>query len=137
MDSTEVERRATEVLSRTDDSIVAAYLFGSFARGTARPASDIDVAVLLRENEAGRLTDKRFALERELERSLGREAQVVVLNQAPPDLVHRVLLDGRLLLDRDRSRRIRFEVRLRNEYFDVLPILDLYRGRKEGTRDRS
>jgi uncharacterized protein len=53
--------------------------------------------------------------------------QVVVLNRASPDLVHRVLRDGRLVLDHDRSARIRFEVRSRNEYFDMAPIRALYR----------
>jgi hypothetical protein len=43
--------------------------------------------------------------------------------------VHRVLRDGVLLLDHDRSARIAFEVRSRNEYFDLLPILERYRRR--------
>ncbi len=68
-----------------------------------------------------------------LERALGRRTQVVVLNDAPPDLVHRVLRDGRLVLERDRAARIRFEVRARNEYFDLLPILNRYR-RREAAR---
>ena len=39
---------------------------------------------------------------------LSRPIQLVVLNGAPPDLVHRVLRDGQLLCERDRSARIRF-----------------------------
>jgi len=35
-----------------------------------------------------------------------------------------------LLLDRDRAARIRFEVRARNEYFDLLPTLNRYRRRE-------
>lgn len=53
--------------------------------------------------------------------------QVVVLNTAPCDLVHRELRDGRLLADRDPSSRIRFEVHARNEYFDLQPHLERYR----------
>jgi len=45
------------------------------------------------------------------------------LNDAPPDLVHRVLRDGRLVLESDRTARVRFEVSARNAYFDVLPTL--------------
>jgi hypothetical protein len=44
--------------------------------------------------------------------------QLVVLNRAPADLVHRVLRDGVLLLDRDPGARIRFEVRTCNLYTD-------------------
>jgi len=57
--------------------------------------------------------------------------EAVILNHASPDLVHRVLRDGEILVDRDRSARLRFEVQAHNEYFDLLPILDLYR-RKGG-----
>ncbi|HXT22713.1 MAG TPA: nucleotidyltransferase domain-containing protein, partial [Thermoanaerobaculia bacterium] len=63
----------------------------------------------------------------ELERRLDLPVQLVVLNHAPPDLVHRVLRDAILLLDRDPSARIRFETRSRREYFDVLPYLRQYR----------
>jgi hypothetical protein len=56
-----------------------------------------------------------------------------VLNTAPPDLVHRVLRDGVLVLERDASARIRFEVRARNEYFDLRPRLDEYRRISQGT----
>lgn len=51
------------------------------------------------------------------------------MNQAPVDLVHRILTAQRLLLDRNPSRRIAFEVRARNQYFDLKPILDRYRKR--------
>jgi predicted nucleotidyltransferase len=113
--------------------IVAVYLFGSQARGTATLRSDVDVAVLLLEPPAPSLESLPLDLEADLERVLGRPVQVVVLNQAPADLVHRVLRDGKLLIDRDPSRRIRFEVRARSEFFDLQPILARYRaGRAAG-----
>lgn len=108
---------------------VAVYLFGSEARGTAGPRSDVDVAVLLPASPAATLTAQPYALEDDLAAALGRRTQVVVLNTAPADLVHRVLRDGDLILDRDRSARIRFEVLARNAYFDLLPILERYRRR--------
>ena len=42
-------------------------------------------------------------------------------------LVHRVMRDGVILLDRDRAARLRFEVQSRNEYFDLAPLRRLYR----------
>jgi predicted nucleotidyltransferase len=71
-------------------------------------------------------------LEADLERLLGRPAQVVVLNTAPPDLTHRVLRDGTLLLDLDPAARIRFEIQARNAFFDIEPALREYR--RFGTR---
>lgn len=59
--------------------------------------------------------------------TLRRPVQVVNLNRAPVDLIHRIFRDGRILLDGDRSARIAFEVKKRNEYFDLLPILGRYR----------
>lgn len=134
MDRQALQRRITEVLDSTDDGLVACYLYGSTARGTDRPQSDVDLGILLASAPPGALNDFRSHLEGDLERVLGRRAQVVVLNHAPADLIHRVLCDGVLLVDRDRSARIRFEVRARNEYFDLLPILNRYRGREAASR---
>ena len=106
---------------------VAVYLFGSVARGEARADSDVDVGVLFEQEPPATLDAPQFAVEAELERRFGRAVQVVALNQASSDLVHRVLRDGRLVLDRNPAARTRFEVRSRNEYFDMAPIRRLYR----------
>jgi hypothetical protein len=95
------------------------YLFGSVARGDAGPDSDVDVGVLFSVEPAPTLEAPQFSLEAEMERTLRRPVQVVALNRASADLVHRVLRDGKLILDRDPAARIRFEVRRRNEYFDL------------------
>ena len=103
------------------------YLFGSVARGEAGPDSDVDIGVLFSAEPAPTLDSPPLDLEGELERRLGRRVQVVALNRASADLVHRVLRDGKLVLDREPAARIRFEVRRRNEYFDLAPIRRLYR----------
>ncbi len=107
--------------------IIAAYLFGSVARGAARARSDVDVAVLYAVPPPATLEGLPLGLEARIEKLVGRPAQVIVLNTAPAGLVHRVLRDGVLLLDRDPSARIRFEVRARNEFFDLQPIVARYR----------
>ena len=114
----DLENTLRALLAR-DPAILAAWLFGSRARGTDRPDSDVDVAVLLDPAPTGM---EAFDLEARLSAALRLPVQVVPVNRAPADLVHRVLRDGRLLVDRDASRRIRFEVRKRNEYFDMTPI---------------
>ena len=108
------------------------YLFGSVAREAAGNDSDVDVAVLLEEDPPASFAGLPLDLEGELERLLGRPVDVVVLNRAPVDLVHRVLRDSRLVVETDRSARIAFETRARSEYFDLLPTLLRYR-RLEGT----
>jgi predicted nucleotidyltransferase len=117
---------------RERSDLAAVYLFGSVARGTAGPTSDIDVGALYRTTPAATLEAQPFADEAALSQLFGRRVQVVIMNTAPVDLVHRVLRDGILVIDRDKGRRIAFEVRSRNEYFDLLPILREYR--KQATR---
>jgi uncharacterized protein len=118
----------TALLAASPAEVVAAYVFDSVARGEARGESDVDVAVLLSGPAPGRLDGLPYSLERRLELALRRAVQVVVLNCAPLELVARVLRDGKVLLERDRSQRIRFEVRARNLYFDLQPFLRRYRG---------
>jgi hypothetical protein len=127
VDATTVEARLKAFFEDDPLGAVAVYLFGSVARGEAGPESDVDVGILFAEDPPATLSAPQFAIEAALERLLGRPVQVVALNRASADLVHRVLRDGRLVLDRDRAARIRFEVRCRNEYFDLAPIRRLYR----------
>ena len=122
-----LERALVDFFAADASSLAAVYLFGSFARGSAGPRSDVDVAVLYLREPPPTLAGLPLGVEASLEARLGRPVQVIALNTAPPDLVHRVLRDGRLLLDLDRSARIRFEVRSRNEYFDLEPVRRCYR----------
>lgn len=122
-----VEDALRDFFAGRTEHLVAVYLFGSEARGTARKASDVDVAVLYTAKPPPTLDGLPLELEGELERLLGRAVQVVALNSAPVDLVHRVLRDGKLVAEADRAARIRFEVAARNEYFDLLPMLERYR----------
>jgi predicted nucleotidyltransferase len=127
VDAAVVEARLKAFFEDDPRGALAVYLFGSVARGEAGPESDVDVGILFAEDPPATLSAPQFAIEAALERLLGSPVQVVALNRAPADLVHRVLRDGRLVLDRDRVARIRFEVQSRNEYFDLAPIRRLYR----------
>jgi predicted nucleotidyltransferase len=136
MDPEAIEARLREFLTANAEreGIAAAYLFGSMARGTAGPGSDVDVGVLYLQDPPLTLAGMGFRLEGEIEGLLGVPAQVVVLNRAPVDLVVRVLRDGKLLVDRDRPKRIRFEVKTRFEFLDLEPYLKQYRRMGEEPR---
>ena len=114
---------ANQVVSAAagEPGIVAVYLFGSTARGTAGPLSDVDVAVLLvsaadEETVTGRFTD---ALTRRLRTD---RVDVVSLTSAPVPLRFRVLREGRLLLDRHPAARIRFTAETVRHYLDFQPL---------------
>jgi predicted nucleotidyltransferase len=116
--------------------LACAYLFGSFARGEARPGSDMDIALLFHQEPPCSLDGLGMDFAGAIEDATGKRADVVVLNRASPDLIHRVLRDGVLILENDRPTRIGFEVRARAEYFDVLPYIREYRHTSDSPHDR-
>jgi predicted nucleotidyltransferase len=126
-------QRVVDVFASRSD-VSAVYLFGSTARGDAQTGSDVDVAVLFESPQPGTIDAPRFAIEGELERVVGKPVDLVALNDAPVDLRIRVLRHGRLLLDRVPKARIAFEVRTRNEAFDIEPVLARYRSPRSRER---
>lgn len=129
-----VIKRLQTFFERDHPEIVCVYLYGSVARGTPHRDSDIDLAVLYAEAPPPTLDGAGFDLGSALEHYMGQPVDVVVLNRAPVDLIHRVLRDGQLLCDRNASARIRFEVQARNTYFDLLPYLRQYRRAARGDK---
>ena len=103
--------------------IVSAWIFGSVARGDASDASDLDVAVLLEDPSATAVTFHRRLrdLAARLEDAAMRPVDLAVLGLHDPILAHEVLAGGRLVLDRDRARRIGFECDALSRYFDWAP----------------
>ena len=112
--------------------VLVAYLFGSTARGTARPLSDVDVAVLLADGVDP--LHERLTLMAEIASAIGSdEVDVVVLNDAPVALAYRVLRDGILLRSTDDLARIRHRVTVVDRYLDMEPFR---RVQAEGLRHR-
>lgn len=106
--------------------ILEAYLFGSHARGQARPDSDIDVAVYIDEERA---EDGDWGYRAELATALmaalgADDVDIVVLNRAPVLLYHRVLRDGVRLISRDLRATTTRAGQALSRYFDFLPQLD-------------
>lgn len=107
------------------DEVLEAYLFGSAAAGSAQSHSDVDVAVYLREavppaSAFGYVADLTAALMHMLGTN---QVDVVVLNDAPPMLYHRVLRDGVRILARDLRATTTREGRALSRYCDFVPQL--------------
>lgn len=86
-------------LLRTEPNVALAVIFGSFARGDEHADSDLDVAVTLRRPDPLALERLRRRLQPNLERPL----QLVTLSDMgdSASLLHEVLRDGRVLVDRE------------------------------------
>jgi len=112
VDAIEAVRRALEV--RAD--VRLAYLFGSTARGEARPSSDLDVGVVFSPVPAATELDR---LATDLEAVAGRRVDLVVLTDAPPLLAHEAIRSGRLIVCRDEDERVSFHTRAIARYLDT------------------
>jgi predicted nucleotidyltransferase len=126
-DMKSIERAAVSFL-RTRREVEAAYIFGSVVTGRARPDSDVDIAVLV-SKRVMRQDPFRYRLELmgDLAGVLGRnDVDLILLNQSPPLLAHRVLKTGRLIFERSPSARVAFQVQTVNRYLDTVPMRNLY-----------
>ena len=83
---------------RTEPNVETAILFGSVARGTDHPGSDIDLLVALRRDSPLAAA----ALAARLDEKIGASVQVTRLSaaQRSPALLAEALRDGRLLVER-------------------------------------
>jgi hypothetical protein len=63
--------------------------------------------------------DVLLDIQGDLEARLRLPVDVVAMDGAPPDLLHRILRDGVLVHESDHGRRIAFELKARNEFFDL------------------
>jgi uncharacterized protein len=138
----ERRRELAESFERQPD-VVAAYVFGSQARGDPGPLSDVDLAVWLDDHpEPGKRLSRQLALSAQAASLLGTdEVELVVLNAAPPLLAQRVIRDGELLSERSALGRVRLETEAIIRYLDTIPLREelgrgLERRLAEGTFGR-
>ena len=103
-------------------NIALAYVFGSVARGTEGPSSDIDIAVLFDERVPMELQSEReFGLANSISHVLKRErVDVVNLGRIrSPLLKHRAVFLGRPIFVADGRLRVRFEKQVLEAYEDT------------------
>lgn len=118
MDPVLAERIA--VVVATYPEVAAAWVFGSVARGEARPDSDLDVALL--PSKAGMTLDRQLGLAARLEALTGRRVDLVELSLRELVLCHEVLTLGCLVYEADRERRIDFVSDALVRASDFMPI---------------
>jgi predicted nucleotidyltransferase len=103
MTAGEIGDALTRVLAAREGA-VAAYLFGSFADGRAHRESDVDIGILLdrqRFATAAARFDERMQLTGRLRGAVDREVDLVILNDAPPQLGRHIMMTGRRLFAND------------------------------------
>lgn len=107
--------------------IVLAYLYGSCAKGTSRPYSDVDIAILLDKNiyvEEGPYGYRAELLAILMKVLHANRIDLTILNDAPPFLKFQVIRYGRIIFSISEVKRIDFHVKTIAKYNDVKRLLD-------------
>lgn len=110
------------------DYMAAAYIFGSQIRGTNNPLSDLDIAILLKENAplALALLDEKLLLEYKIQSSFGLyQVDLIELNRQGLAFQHNVIGTGKLVYEGDPPFRKMFETKVISDYCDFRPTLRL------------
>ncbi len=113
MDS-EAEKRLRSFFAE-ERNVRLAFLMGSFAKGTARPDSDVDVAVLFGRSF---VPDDVLDMKGRLEKLLERDVDLVVLDRAGPVIRMQALKTGILLVS-EKGAYEEFFTATVNEYDDL------------------
>lgn len=113
---------------QTRFGVASAYLFGSHAAGRSHRESDIDVGVLLdraRHPTREERFDARVRLGSELIDTLNfNEVDVVVLNDAPPTLGRRIVVEGCRVCRADPEADHRYVRDVQLRAADLRPFLE-------------
>ncbi len=117
----EQKKNIAEILERR--GVAVGYLFGSAARGTMGPHSDVDVAVVFDEGKipAERQFDEKTAISSELAEAFKVEdADVINLfTTADPVIRYSAVFSGELILNSDNKVRLAVEHKIVRDYEDT------------------
>ena len=84
--------------------VIAVYVFGSYAAGTQKRFSDLDIGVLLDQQfmpDAGELQIQYMT---DLSRTMLKDVHAVILNNASEGLMKQIFKKGECLLTNDRKK---------------------------------
>ncbi|MCF8108016.1 MAG: nucleotidyltransferase domain-containing protein [Desulfohalobiaceae bacterium] len=129
MGTTTVLQQIIPELIKQFPMIEVLYLFGSQASNTAKPTSDIDVALFIdrRLYPPDPLLDLKIGAF--LEAKLQTRVDILILNTASPVIQHEVLKTGTRLYEKNSEKRAGFELTACKSYIDAKYYQDL-RARK-------
>jgi uncharacterized protein len=116
--------------------ITAVYLFGSFAHGTAKENSDMDLAFVFKEKfykeDPFRALQNAELFSTEVTRKIHKSADVIILNSASLSFAYHVLRKGFCIYESHTVERILYEVAVQNKYEDFMPFIrELRESKKE------
>ncbi|MGB9700890.1 MAG: type VII toxin-antitoxin system MntA family adenylyltransferase antitoxin [Thermodesulfobacteriota bacterium] len=108
-----------DTLQKCED-VIALFFFGSLATGKLRPLSDLDIALLLKDNiSKGKLFNREIDLICLIGKELGTEEfDLIILNTAPLRFAHQILKNGKKIFVKDQRRLANFQEEVIKKYID-------------------
>lgn len=120
-------QRRLESSFKQEKYILFAYIFGSVIEGRTGKESDVDLAVYLAPGEADDFFVRRLGLIGKIQAVLKGPVDVVILNEVRSIFLKFVIIkEGRVLFERDHGKRVDFELRTIQAYYDFQPFLEQY-----------
>lgn len=98
------------------DAVLGLILFGSVARGCARPFSDVDLCIVTKKNTPD-------AVRMELLSYGSEKIDVSIFSDLPVQIRFRVIKEGRILFVKDFLTLHRIRVATVREYLDLEPFI--------------
>jgi len=98
------------------EEVQAIYLFGSHAKGNARPTSDIDICVIANKNVTKSVKGEIMA-------NSSRNIDISIFWDLPPVIRFRVFRDGKPLYAKDELSLQRIKVDTLKSYLDIQPMI--------------
>jgi predicted nucleotidyltransferase len=114
----EIVRRIVQFASE-QPTILAAYIFGSAVPQRLTVESDVDIGLLFESPAEGL---RLMELQEELTGVLGRQVDLVGLNQVSPILAMQVLKHGEVVFARSERAVREFQIRTLFAYFDLKQV---------------
>lgn len=112
MDVGQLQLELSAVFSKYQQEIVSVYLFGSTAKGMTSSSSDIDIALLLRNNDETSGAALKFSMYADLCRALKRnDIDIILLNTSGNLILNdEIIRHGKVLYSTDDEAREAFEL---------------------------
>jgi len=101
---------------RSNDEVEAIYLFGSYAKGNAKPISDIDICVLTKRNIPKHVKEEILS-------NSSKNIDISIFWDLPPTIRFRVFKEGKLLYKRDEIALRRVKVDTLKSYLDTQQMI--------------
>ena len=111
-------RKAVDELKKHKE-VKAVYLFGSYAKGTNLPFSDIDICIL---------TEKRISSTKKANiiANSSDNVDIVLFSELPVTIRYRILKEGKLLFVRNEAEIHSAAVQTLKEYLDYRPLIERF-----------